>query len=310
MTNEELRPLTIGQLLDKTFRLSLKCIIKNIVTHLIFGGIMIGALVACGVVIAVLSASSMLVTPGYNYEVVMVVMMILIMLIFTPITIVWYSILFDMQIKGYLNERWRLKSHFKPVFRKFWIIIGAGLLSIPIIALGYVALFIGVIGSFALLCSVMPVIIYEDLGPLKAIKRSFKLTSYSFWTVTGQMGLFMVITFGFLFILNGARMVPTYLISAMNLSGLSASFLYLTIAALSFLYIMFSCFTYILGVTFYTLIYFNQRIKFENFGMEMMAEEMVKDLNSDLMFSENSQINSPDNRNNLYNSNIEGDPNV
>lgn len=290
MYNEELRPLDLGQILDKSFRLAFATIKKNLLLFLIFGGVFIGATVIFSIAIFVPTLFLEMRGSGIEGNPVLFFLIIFGSVILYCILlgvgfVFYYGLLYDICIKTYLGEEWTFASSLKLVKNKFWTMILAGFLSMLVIFVGYMACLVGAIPAAALIAFVMPAILYENRGATSALSRSFKLTGYSFWPVLGTILLISLIIGGLSSVLSMTMQLPMMFISPM-LEGSNSS-MELAIGLIIFtgfmliLYMFFTVFSQIIIIASYTIIYFNQRVKFEHFGVEKMATELVDELNTE-----------------------------
>lgn len=278
MINEEFNPLTIGKLLDRAFRLTMGSLRRHIKTHLIFGGLFTALTVIFIAAMAMIGLTSGG-AGALDEEIIIRIVMGLYLLILLPISLFWYIMVYDMLIKGTLGKEWHFNDSFSLARRNFWKVTLCGLLSTLILAAGTLFFLVGYFGALAFLVSVMPAILYEKRGIGSSIKRSFKLTSYSFWSVAGTVMLYLLISFGINMVFNIIKSVPVFMIYRFTLS-LSLLF-YIVSGILNFIQIIVMLLVYILGSALFTGIYFNQRLKYENFGTELMAENMVAELNGE-----------------------------
>jgi hypothetical protein len=187
--------------------------------------------------------------------------------------------IYDIFAKSFIGEEWNFKSSFKYVRSKFWTIFLAGFLCFFIIIGGYLMCCIGVFPMMALISLVLPAIICEKENATGAISRSFKLVSYSFWRVFGSVVLFTFIVQALSIVFQiGFQFLPMMIQSLDNGKNIQMIVLISIISIITYiLYIAYTILASALTAAFYVLIFFNQKIKHENFGVEMLAESMATD---------------------------------
>lgn len=276
MIREELKPMTIGRLLDKSFKLTMSSIRTHFKAHLIFSGLFAG-LTALTIVILLFAAYKM---EDFAGGLIIIICLAIYLIFIPPYSIFWYIMICDMQIKSFLEEEWRFKESFRLARGRFWPVLLGGLLSGIILLIGLAFCLAGFPLALALLASVVPAVIHERRGGFAAIRRSFRLTAYSFWSVTGPVFLFIMALFAIQIVFMIASL--TVLVMAISIPVLENEYAVLTILIVqAIIYLGMLLFLFLLGATLSVLIFFNQRIKYESLGMELMAESMLAELNGE-----------------------------
>lgn len=284
MITEELRPMALGQIIDKTFRLAFSTIKNHLLLFLAFGGIFLVATIIMTAAIMVPIFIMEFTMGGIEsnsplYIGIIVITAILFSVVFIAASIFYYGIIYDLSIKGYLGEEWTFASSMRLIRSKFWAILFGNIITMLLITAGYMLCCIGLPPALALTAFVMPAIIYERKGPGQAVGRSFNLAGYNFWPVLGSVLLMYVVVFGLSMVLNMVMQIPMMFITPLMSSGESSIAVIIALIAFTIifmiLYLLYSIAAYIILAAFQTILYFNQRVKFENFGVERMAESLV-----------------------------------
>jgi membrane-bound ClpP family serine protease len=154
----------------------------------------------------------------------------------------------------------------------------------------------------------MPAIILEGKDGINSINRSFKLVIYNYWRVLGSY-LFFNILFIFIFyilliVLSIIVIIVLLIIFALFHINFNTS--NNTLMGMVIVGIIFSIMGILLhfissvAIAFNTCLFFNQKIKNENYGVEVMAEAMIGEAGEGESISEttagDSEIkNMPDN---------------
>ena len=290
MTKEELKPMDLGAILDKTFRITFSNMKKYIKVFLMYFGVLFGiTLLVFAIVIGFFIAT------GFSFEnfsepeilvpflltIIPVSIIALIIIIF--IAIIFTGMIYDIFAKSFIGEDWDFKSSFKYAKSKFWTIFLAGFLCFFIIIGGYLMCCIGVFPMLALISLVLPVIIYEKENATGSISRSFKLVSYSFWRVFGSVLLFTIIVQALSLVFQiGFQFLPL-MIQSLNSGRNIQMIIFISILSIItyILYLAYTILASALSAAFYVLIFFNQKIKHENFGVEFLANSITADQSSE-----------------------------
>lgn len=284
MTKEELKPMDLGAILDKTFRITFSNMKKYIKVFLMYFGVIFGITILISAIII-----GFLIAHGFNFDnfdqpeilapflLTIIPMSIIALILIIFIAIIFTGMIYDIFIKSFIGEDWNFKSSFKYVKSKFWTIFLANILSFFILIGGYLMCCIGVLPMMALISLILPAIIYEKENATGAISRSFKLVSYSFWRVFGSILLFMLIVGSLSFVFQIGFQALPFMIQASNKGNNIQMIIFITIFSviLYILYLAYSILASALSSAFYVLIFYNQKIKFENFGVEFLADSIA-----------------------------------
>lgn len=179
MIQQELKPMDIGTIFDKTFKLVFDNFKNCLIIFLFYFSI--NFILNLAVYIPVMIRFSLLISITELF-----------------ISIVITAILIDLYLKAFLNEEWQLKSSFNYVLRRYVSLLGATMLSALIVIGGILLLIIGAIVFSVFLTFIEPVILYEKKRAGESISRSFKLVSYNFWGILGAIMLFALLFIGIL----------------------------------------------------------------------------------------------------------------
>ena len=148
---------------------------------------------------------------------------------------------------------------------RFWSLLGGWWIHLGIELVGLVCCVVGVLPAMALSLMIAPAIVTEHLGPVRGVKRSWRLASRRFWPTLGIMLLAGGIAYVLASILGGVPELAGFTI------GLHWGWLLLALgASLSSLVV-----TPIAGITA-TLVYFDARIRTEGFDLQVIAAGLAR----------------------------------
>jgi hypothetical protein len=298
----ELKPLDLGGILEKTFRLTFSNLIKNIVLFLIYFGIIICVFIGiAGVVIYLIQTNKidpdminfMNFFQTYDYTLLqnsiqslfgifipLIPFLILAYIIFFIVQVFYNGMLNDIFIKSITGETWNFKSSFNFIKTKFWRLAGTGFISGFIILGGFILCCIGIIPAVIIIAFFIPAILFENKKIGESVSRGFKLISYNFWGIIGTFLLLYLIEIVVSLIFNGITGVINIFFISLK-TGENANIylivntlvLYIVRAPLSILY-------QALDTAFFNVIFFNQKVKHENYGIEVLANTLNNEINS------------------------------
>lgn len=289
MISEELKPLTIGEIFDKTFRLTFATMKRFLPIFIVISLIQ--------VVISHLSQLLLYaIVPGmdslaYQDDPLtlfanlgqIIIVSLGIGLISGIFSIIFYAFLTDLFIKSYLNEEWQLGDSLQKVLKKIHILLLTGIMAVTIALSGLLACGVGAIATSIFVSFIIPAIVFEEQGIGGSIIRSFKLVSYDFGGLLGSYLLWGLMMAFASFVFGGILSTITLLMSGLlgelgNFGSLSSSgaplFSLATLFSIPFSMIIVAV-TTALNFAFNVILFFNQKVKYENFGMERMAEAFV-----------------------------------
>jgi hypothetical protein len=294
MSFKDLKPMDLGEIFNASFRLAFSSL-KNF-----FGIFLIYSIISF--VLYVLMQLSVLWIDGFSLSSLTqnsVSKTIITYIYYIPtwlLSAYFGGLFIDFFIKLYMKDEWDYKTSTKMTLSKYGSLLGASLLTILIIVGGVFLCLIGALVFAIFLSFVTTSIIYENKTSGKSISRSFKLASYNFWQILGIYVLFFLIILGSILVIGGIVSIPAIIIYFQNkeiftnLSDisriLSEPSLYLPIILLSLFYLilyfiyllMVSALSYSLNV----ILFFNQKVKHEQFGIENMVESVTTENISEL----------------------------
>lgn len=299
MINEELKPMNLGQMLDKAFKISLSSMKKYLKHHILFFFCFVATFALLALVAVRLSLTPFFDSIPFEGDLLIVFFLLVmsLLLLLNPVFVLWFSIIVDMQLKTFLKERWLLRKSIILSAKKYlhstlFIIFLLPTLTLnsinpqtffqyngPVTLLSILAACI-----FLLLTTVfvtaLPATINENLSIIDGIKRGTKLAGYSFFSIFFTLLLFTLIAMGLTIIVNQYSQLHGYLPRSMRTDSVLFIINYIITPISLICSIIFYPFIYLFTAAFHTVIYFNQRIKYEEFGLEKMTEAFIaKDAN-------------------------------
>jgi hypothetical protein len=221
----------------------------------------------------------------------MIPIFILIVILFMVIWAVYTGMIYDLFVKSFLGEEWNFKESFKYVKSKILSIIISYILIFFILIGGYIMCCIGIIPMMAFISLVLPALMFEKVSSTNAISRSFKLVSYSFWRVLGSI-ILMGIIVGALSVIFQIffQFISLFGVSMNLFTGQYMNLWIVIIVVIYILYLMYSIIANALTNAFNVILFFNQKIKFENFGVEQLAESMISEHKSKAVKKDKGQL--------------------
>lgn len=164
---------------------------------------------------------------------------------------------------SYMGQPTTAAAALGATLRRFFPLLGATLLVALSYMVGVLACLVGVLVPFALFSAVTPAVVLEELGPVQAMRRSWRLLRPRFWPVLGIVLLSWLIASVLGNLLGG---VPGFI--ATFLGGPFAWVLLAVAGILSDLI------TSPIVAIVATLIYFDGRIRHEGLDLQMMAGDL------------------------------------
>lgn len=279
---KEFKPMRFGDVIDKTFRLTFGNLRNYLKIFIIFYGVLflIIGLIAIKIYSIYTNAQNLEYSLFFNDNLYILVILGLVAafsaLIFSTFGLGMTTDLFS---KSFLGEYWDFRNSFLYVKSKFWSIFVSSFLSVLVVLCGILCFFIGVYPATILISCVIPALINEDLTGSGSIKRSFELTKNKFWSLFGSFILFSFLNSALGFIYQIFISIFTVVASvAPNFGALTGERIsVVTIIFYLFLFtstVLYICVVGALSTAYYVVQYFNQRIKFENFGAEVMSQNL------------------------------------
>ncbi len=279
---KEFKPMRFGDVIDKTFRLTFGNLRNYLKIFIIFYGVLflIIGLIAIKIYSIYTNAQNLEYSLFFNDNLYILVILGLVAafsaLIFSTFGLGMTTDLFS---KSFLGEYWDFRNSFLYVKSKFWSIFVSSFLSVLVVLCGILCFFLGVYPATILISCVIPALINEDLTGSGSIKRSFELTKNKFWSLFGSFILFSFLNSALGFIYQIFISIFTVVASvAPNFGALTGERIsVVTIIFYLFLFtstVLYICVVGALSTAYYVVQYFNQRIKFENFGAEVMSQNL------------------------------------
>lgn len=298
MSNEEFKTMHLGQLLDKTFRLTLSSLRNYLKFHILFFFIFVVSTVLFYILIVWAVShdtvdtyiSSMTQTVNEEAAVASFIFFCLGLLMLCPIFVLWFTMMIDMFGKSYLKQRWSLKKSLPLSLRKYFHSTLFILILLPALTSGHILNIIFQFGNnlnftallflinwlllipATLFISAIPAAVHEDISLIKAIKRSIKLSTYSFLSLFFKVSLFSLIGLAVNVALSPFLYIK--LSYTLNFAGLDKIIVIMMLFTILCSIIVYP-FTYLFTSAFHTLLYYDQRIKHEDFGVEKMVEAFI-----------------------------------
>ena len=145
---------------------------------------------------------------------------------------------------------------------------------------GFLLCFVGVIPATVFVSLIIPVLVYENVGAIESFKRSITLVKNDFWLILIQIFVLqLILSFlsGFiqLFSIGFSAIIPQISGSTPN-SAMIILFVAISILFLIAIIIV-SFFSSAFSISFYVILYFNQRVKVEDFGVERLTEDSTRE---------------------------------
>jgi Membrane domain of glycerophosphoryl diester phosphodiesterase len=170
---------------------------------------------------------------------------------------------------AYLGERAGAGESLRYALGRVLPLIVAYLVILIIVVVGLVALIIPGIWLAVKLAMVFPVVVFERKGPFGAIGRSWTLTRENWWRTFGALAVIFLITFVMQLVLAG--LVAGILGASESVSELTAAIV-LTLVNLITLAL-----TYPLWASVTSVVYYDLRVRNEAFDLHLLAQGMGAD---------------------------------
>lgn len=164
---------------------------------------------------------------------------------------------------SYLGEEVGPAEALKSSGRKFGPLLGSFILVHLVEGVGLLACCIGALFVMPMFVMVAPAIVVEDLGPIEAMRRSWRLTKNRYWQVLG-----IALLSGFIANALGSILSQIPTLAAMFVGG---PFAWVIVALAGVVASMLSA---PIVTIVATLVYFDARIRNEAFDLHVMANEL------------------------------------
>ena len=287
MISEELKAMDFGRLLDRSFKMffsSIKQILKISLSYagINLGIILIGLLILAGVFYFNYGSFFFSMDGEDIYAQLLFASPILIIIMFINIitAVFFYGMIHDLYINTFLEDEWSFKKSIIKVKGKFWPIFLNGFLYLIFYSLlGVCCLFFPLM---VFLTASIPAMLFENIKS-DGIGRSFSLVGRNFWGVLGTKLVYSLIISGIsilaIIVAGLITFVVLFILIAVNLissnDSETISIWLMIIFVIS--YIPLVMFLNIIECALNVLIFFNQKIKYENFGVEFLANSIIDD---------------------------------
>jgi len=170
---------------------------------------------------------------------------------------------------AYLGERSSAGDSLRYALSRFLPLIVTYILVVLITIPGFILLLIPGIWLMVKLCIAFPAVIFERANPFKAIARSWSLTRGNWWRI-----------FGALFVVFLIALVVNFALTAV-LGGIAASSDTISEVAFAVLATIITLLTYVLTYPLWaavlTVIYYDLRVRNEGFDLQLLAESIGSD---------------------------------
>jgi hypothetical protein len=170
---------------------------------------------------------------------------------------------------AYLGERADAGESLRYALGRLVPLLIVYILWIVIFAIGFVLLIIPGVWIGVKLAMVFPAVVFERKGPFGAIGRSWTLTRGNWWRTFGTLVVVFLITFVMQLVLGG--LVGGVLGSFDNVSDLTAAIVLTLVNLLTLLL------TYPLWAAVTSVVYYDLRVRNEGFDLQLLAQGMGAD---------------------------------
>ena len=167
---------------------------------------------------------------------------------------------------AYLGDHAGVSESLRYALGRLAPLIAAYFIVVILVVLGILALIVPGIWIAVKLSMTFPAVVSERKGPFASIGRSWSLTSGNWWRVFGTLLVVLLITFVLQIALGGV--VGGLLAVSDNVSELTAAIV-LTLVNLLTLVI-----TYPLWASVTSVVYYNLRVRNEGFDLHLLAQDM------------------------------------
>lgn len=166
---------------------------------------------------------------------------------------------------SYLGQPTTAGAALRATLRRFLPLLAATFLVGVAHVLGLLAACVGIIVPFALFTAVTPAVVLEGLGPVQAMRRSWRLLRPRFWPVLGIVVLAWLIATVLENLLGG---VPAVIVTVVG-----GPFAWVVLAVSGIVSALIT--TPIVAIVA-TLVYFDGRIRHEGLDLQMMAGDLER----------------------------------
>jgi hypothetical protein len=257
-----LRPLSIGELLDRTFSLYRS-------NFLLFVGIMFLSQFALYAAVVGAYLPLLLAVYGKNDIDAALGGFLFRLIFFFLIYLVLYATGIAATVYAasqvHLEKRTSMLQSYRFVLRRLWPVIAVFIVIVLATVLGLVALVVGALIVFAFCSLAVPITVLEGLGPIASIRRSFYLVKDSVGRIIVILILFVVIGYGVAWLFTIPSIViafifvksPIVFLVMQNLGNFIAGALVGPLLPIAI-----------------SLVYYDARVRHEGFDLQLMMATM------------------------------------
>lgn len=170
---------------------------------------------------------------------------------------------------AYLGEHASVGDSLRYALARFVPLIVTYILVVLITIPGFILLFIPGIWLSVKLCMAFPAVVFERAGPFKAIGRSWRLTKGNWWRIFGTLVVVFLIA-----------LVVNFALTAV-LGGIAAGSDTISEVAFAVLATLITLLTYVLTYPLWaavmTVIYYDLRVRNEGFDLQLLAQGVGAD---------------------------------
>lgn len=262
----QLRPLSVGEILDAGFRLFrhrfgnlVACVLVPIVPLTILGTIITASTDENAFDVNAPASESATAVAG-------AVTGVVVQSIGAALAV---AACFKAISAAYLGERASVGDSLRFALRRFVPLIVTYILVVLITIPGFILLILPGIWLSVKLCMAFPAVVFERAGPFKAIGRSWRLTRGNWWRVFGTLVVVFLIA-----------LVVNFALTAV-LGGIAASSDTISEVAFAILATLITLLTYVLTYPLWaavlTVIYYDLRVRNEGFDLQLLAQGVGAD---------------------------------
>jgi Membrane domain of glycerophosphoryl diester phosphodiesterase len=262
----QLRPLSVGEMLDAGFRLFrhrfmtlVACVLVPVVPLTILGTIILASTDPDAFDVNATSTDSGAALAGFLIS----------LFLQSAGAALAVAACFKAISAAYLGERTSFGDSLSYALRRFIPLMIAYIVIVIITIPGWILLIIPGIWLSVKMCMAFPAVIFERAGPFRSIGRSWKLTADNWWRVFGTL----VVVFLIALVVNFALGAVLGIVAATSdtLSELAFAILNTVVTLLTYML------TYPLWAAVMTVIYYDLRVRNEGFDLQLLAQGVGAD---------------------------------
>jgi hypothetical protein len=262
----QLRPLSVGEMLDAGFRLFrhrfgtlVACVLVPVVPLTILGTIVIASTDENAYDVNAPATESGAALAGFLISI----------FLQSAGAALAVAACFKAISAAYLGERSSFGDSLGYAFRRFIPLMIAYIVVVLITIPAFFLLIIPGIWLSVKLCMAFPAVVFERANPFRAVGRSWKLTRQNWWRVFGTL----VVVFLIAFVVNFALTAVLGLVAAGSDTISEVAFALLSTIITLITYML----TYPLWAAVMTVIYYDLRVRNEGFDLQLLAQGVGAD---------------------------------